>query len=105
MLFNYQQRSKLFFAKMYESLDLLASFLANQSDGRTAEYFTNLEKYISLKNKLKLQTCDTTHLIQLFYQKMAGNQKTLTCAKYGKLYCMAYYSCKRDTLVVNGKFK
>ncbi len=96
-----KKRSKFFFSKMYESMEILEALISNQTDGRCYEYITGLEKYSKLKALLKLQTMDTTHLIQMFYQRLAQSQKTaISKIDYGKLFCSAYYLYAKDTLVV-----
>jgi len=94
-------RSKLFFGKMHESMEILETLINNQTDGRCYEFMTSLEKYTKLKALLKLQTIDTILLIERFYQRLAQSQST-TISKfdYGKLFCSAYYVCARETLVV-----
>ena len=97
-----KSRSRSFFTKMNESVDILINFFSSISEGRTKEYLKSMDKCISLKTRLSLQTHETTHLIQMFYQKMAQMQSTLNTAHYGKFLCQAYYINKKETLVVEG---
>ena len=87
-----------------KSLDIIFNFLSLHSDGRTKEFLSNTEQYICVKQRAKLQTYDTTHLINMYYQKMANLQKSkLHQGENGKIYCTAYYVAKSETLVVQGK--
>lgn len=90
---------------MNESVDILINFFASMCEGRTKEYLKTMDKCINLKTRLSLQTHETTHLIQLFYQKMAQMQNSLNSAEYGKFYCQAYYINKKETLIIEGNLK
>ena len=67
------------------------------------EYLTSLEKYKELKKFLKLQTLDTSKLIQLYYQEMASIQKSLKSSDYGEIFCRAYYHLKEELIVIESK--
>jgi hypothetical protein len=93
---------------MSEALDLIINFLSrfiikNEKDKEHATILTNCDKYKSLKKYLRLQTYDTNKLIQLYFQEMAHLQMSLKSTENGKLYCIAYYHSKNETLVVESK--
>ena len=87
---------------MSESLEVLAKFLNHLNQDHLLEYLTSLEKYKELKKYLKLQTLDTSKLIQLYYQEMISVQKSLKSSEYGELFCRAFYHLKEETLVIEG---
>lgn len=96
-------RSRLFFSKVSNALTLLLNFLVAHTEGRAKDYLENYDKFVLVKMKADLNSYDTTNLIRLYYQRIAGLQVSLRQADNGKLYCMAYYFNKTETLVVQGK--
>lgn len=96
-------RSRLFFSKVSNALTLLLNFLVAHTEGRAKDYLEKCDKFVLVKMKADLNSYDTTNLIRLYYQRIAGLQVSLRQADNGKLYCMAYYFNKTETLVVQGK--
>ena len=85
---------------MIEVLDILQNFFNLDGQGVQKDQLSQVEKYKYLKGYLKLQTMDTSKLIQLYYQDMISIQSNLKTSEYGVIYCRAYYHSKDETLVI-----
>ena len=81
---------------------MLIQFLANYSGDYMKEMLMSNEKYKSLKKYFILQTYETTKLINLYFEEMAAIQMSMSSSEHGKLYCMAYYHAKNESLIVQG---
>lgn len=71
-----------------------------ENHGVPKEQLILMEKCKYLKSYLKLQTMDTSKLIQLYYQDMVSIQSLLKSSEHGTIYCRAYYHLKDETVVV-----
>lgn len=85
---------------MLEVLDILLNLFNLDNQGVAKDHLAQAEKYKYLKSYLKLQTMDTSRLIQLYYQDMISIQANLKTSEYGVIYCRAYYHSKDETLVI-----
>lgn len=92
----------MFFAKISDSLEILANFFSAENQGLPKEHLQSVDRYKQLKKYLKLQTLETAKLISLYYQEMVAIQNSLKSSEYGSIICRAYFHSKDDTLVVEG---
>ena len=85
---------------MVEVLDLLVKFFNAENQGLSKEILTSVETYKQVKKYCKLQTVETTKLLQMYYQELTSKQNSLKTGEYGSIYCRAFYHSKESTLAV-----
>jgi FtsZ-binding cell division protein ZapB len=88
---------------MVEVLDLLVNFFNADNQGLSKELLSNMEQFKIVKKYCKLQTIETTKLIQMYYQELAAKQNSLKTSEHGSIFCRAFYHSKDSTLVVESK--
>ncbi|RNA09726.1 BAI1-associated 3-like [Brachionus plicatilis] len=95
-----KSRSPVFFAKIYDCLDILVDFFSSGNQGLETDFLQSVEKFRQLKKYLNYSRMDTQKLIITYYQEMVDYQNSQRYCDNGKLICRACFHSKDEILAI-----